>query len=171
MSAGNVARRHTKSVYLGFQMVVLAALRARLKGWAPSGKYRLGRWGMPVNIGALVYGVAAIANVCWPRTPEAPWYDNYVVLLMSGVIISLGILYMVFSRAYANSDAPHADAIPRPEIDRAVTEGPAMPGVRNQSTVKLRTALGVPSSHPNPSTPRRRWGQESGDGSRFCSRT
>lgn len=109
MSAGNVARRHTKSVYLGFQMVVLAALRARLKGWAPSGKYRLGRWGMPVNIGALVYGVAAIANVCWPRTPEAPWYDNYVVLLMSGVIISLGILYMVFSRAYANSDAPHAD--------------------------------------------------------------
>lgn len=123
----------TVGVYLGFQMVVLAALRARLKGWAPSGKYRLGRWGMPVNIGALFYGVAAITNVCWPRTPEAPWYDNYVVLLMSGVIISLGIAYMVFSRAYANSDAPHADAIPRhPEIDRAVAEGPAMPAVRNQ---------------------------------------
>ncbi|VBA39145.1 APC family permease [Mycobacterium attenuatum] len=123
----------TVGVYLGFQMVVLAALRARLKGWAPSGKYRLGSWGMPVNIGALFYGVAAITNVCWPRTPEAPWYDNYVVLLMSGVIISLGIAYMVFSRAYANSDAPHADAIPRrAQVDPAVAEGPATPAVRNQ---------------------------------------
>ncbi|WP_232065876.1 APC family permease [Mycobacterium heidelbergense] len=101
----------TVGVYLGFQMVVLAALRARIKGWKPSGKYRLGRWGMPVNIGALVYGVAAIVNVCWPRTPDAPWYDNWVVLMMSGLIIGFGLLYMVFTRAYANSDAPHADAI------------------------------------------------------------
>ena len=64
-------------------MVVLAALRARIKGWVPAGKYRLGRWAMPVNVGALVYGVAAIINICWPRTPDAPWYDNYIVLLMS----------------------------------------------------------------------------------------
>ena len=36
----------TVGVYLGFQMVVLAALRARAKGWKPSGKYQLGRWAM-----------------------------------------------------------------------------------------------------------------------------
>ena len=29
-------------IYLGFQMVVLAALRARLKGWVPSGTFTLG---------------------------------------------------------------------------------------------------------------------------------
>ena len=102
----------TVGVYLGFQMVVLAALRARLKGWKPSAKYQLGRWGMPVNIGALVYGVAAIVNVCWPRTPDAAWYDNWVVLMMSGLIIGLGLLYMVCTRAYVKSDAAHADAIP-----------------------------------------------------------
>ena len=32
-------------IYIAFQMVVLAALRARLRGWEPSGKYRLGQWG------------------------------------------------------------------------------------------------------------------------------
>ncbi|ETZ99452.1 hypothetical protein I545_3687 [Mycobacterium kansasii 662] len=37
--------------------------------------------------------------------------------------------------------------------------------------MKHRTALGVPGDRLNPSTPRRRWGQESGDGSRFCNRT
>ena len=63
-------------IYIAFQMVVLAALRARIKGWVPTGKYQLGRWAMPVNVGALVYGVAAIINICWPRTPHLPWYDN-----------------------------------------------------------------------------------------------
>lgn len=50
-------------IYMAFQMVVLAALRARLKGWEPSGKYRLGTWGLPVNIAALAYGVLAMVNM------------------------------------------------------------------------------------------------------------
>ncbi|ORU96840.1 APC family permease [Mycobacterium bohemicum] len=104
----------TVGVYLGFQMVVLAALRARLKGWKPSGKYQLGRWGMVVNVAALAYGVAAIVNISWPRTPDAPWYDNWVVLLMAGLIIGFGLLYMAITRAHTKSDAPHADAVPEP---------------------------------------------------------
>jgi amino acid transporter len=39
-------------IYLAFQMVVFAALRARLKGWVPSGKYTLGKWGVAVNSGS-----------------------------------------------------------------------------------------------------------------------
>ncbi|EFG79251.1 amino acid permease [Mycobacterium parascrofulaceum ATCC BAA-614] len=101
-------------VYIAFQMVVLAALRARIKGWVPKGKYRLGRWGVPVNIGALIYGVAAIVNLAWPRDSHQPWYDDYIILLMSVTIIALGILYLAFTRAHAKSDAPHADAIPEP---------------------------------------------------------
>lgn len=73
-------------IYLGFQMVVLAALRARLTGWRPAGQFTLGRWGMLVNVLALAYGVAAIVNMVWPRTPDAPWYDNYLTLL-SGVVV------------------------------------------------------------------------------------
>ncbi len=79
-------------IYAAFHMVVLAVLRARLKGWEPSGAYRLVRLGLAVNVGALVYGVAAMVNICWPRTPKAPWYDNYIVLLSGAVVIGVGLL-------------------------------------------------------------------------------
>lgn len=98
-------------IYLGFQMVVLAALRARLKGWRPSGKFTLGRWALPVNIGALVWGVIGIVNMCWPRTPDAPWYDNYLVLLSGVIVIGVGLLYLVVGKPHLQSDAPAGDAI------------------------------------------------------------
>lgn len=100
-------------IYIGFQMVVLAALRARLKGWKPSGKYQLGKWGLPINIGALVYGIIAIVNMCWPRTPDAPWYDNYIVLLSGVAVIGLGLIYMMIHRSYGHSNMPYNDAIPK----------------------------------------------------------
>ncbi|WP_398956291.1 APC family permease, partial [Streptomyces sp. GC420] len=100
-------------IYIGFQMVVLAALRARLKGWQPSGKYRLGRWGLPVNVAALAYGVIAIVNMCWPRTPGTPWYDNWIVPLSAVVVIGTGLVYMAVHRTYGRSDAPYDDAVPK----------------------------------------------------------
>jgi len=100
----------TVGVYLAFQMVVLAALRARLKGWQPAGKYRLGRWAMPVNVAALVYGIASIIDISWPRTPNASWYDNYVILLMSALIVGAGLLYMVIGRPQDEDDSSDADA-------------------------------------------------------------
>ena len=99
-------------IYIGFQMVVLAALRARLKGWVPSGKYSLGTWGVPVNIAALVYGVIAMINMAWPRTPDAPWYDNWIVPLSAAVVIGIGLIYMTIHPLHDKSTAPYADAIP-----------------------------------------------------------
>ncbi|WP_264000196.1 APC family permease [Mycolicibacterium vanbaalenii] len=99
-------------IYIGFQMVVLAALRARLKGWVPSGKYSLGKWGLAVNIAALVYGVTAMINMAWPRTPDAPWYDNWIVALSAAVVIGIGLVYMVVHPLHDKSTAPYADAIP-----------------------------------------------------------
>lgn len=106
-------------IYLGFQLVVFAALRARLKGWQPSGAYQLGKWGLPVNIVALAYGVGAMVNMAWPRTPDAAWYDNYLVLLSAAVVVGLGLLYMALHRSYGRGDAPHNDAIPQrtPDAD------------------------------------------------------
>ncbi|MET8427658.1 APC family permease [Nocardia sp. NPDC004860] len=105
-------------IYIAFQMVVFAALRARLKGWVPNGRYRLGRWALPVNIAALVYGLAAIVNIGWPRTPEASWYDNFIVVLLSVGVIGSGLLYMGIARSHNNGTAPYGDAIPA----RAVPE-------------------------------------------------
>jgi len=102
-------------IYLGFQMVVLAALRARLKGWVPSGSFTLGAWGMPVTIAALAYGVFTMINIAWPRTPDAAWYDNYLVALSAVVGVGIGAVYMFLAKPYLRSEARHGDAIPTPE--------------------------------------------------------
>jgi amino acid transporter len=99
-------------IYLGFMMVVLAALRGRLKGWRPNGRFTLGRWGLAVNVAALAYQVLAAVNMAWPRTPGAAWYDNYLVLLSAGIVVGIGLLYLVLARPHTRSDAPYGDAVP-----------------------------------------------------------
>ncbi len=97
-------------IYLAFQMIVLAALYARLRGWKPNGQFNLGRWGLLVNIGALVYGVGAIINMAWPRTPDAAWYVNYAMVVTTAVVIGLGLLYMWLAKPYDRGNAPAGDA-------------------------------------------------------------
>ncbi|WP_340374940.1 amino acid permease [Streptomyces sp. SS7] len=101
----------TLGIYLAFQMVVFAALRARVRGWVPSGDYRLGRWGLPVTVGGLVYGIVALVNICWPRTPGTPWYDNYIVLVSGAVVVGIGALYMALAKPHLRGDAPAGDAV------------------------------------------------------------
>jgi len=113
-------------IYLGFQMVVLAALRARLKGWKPTGAYRMGAWAMPVNIIALTYGILAMINMCWPRTPDVSWFDNYIVLVMTSIIVLIGLVYMVLARPYARGDQPWGDAIPKSGSAPVRTSEPAL---------------------------------------------
>jgi amino acid transporter len=102
----------TLGIYLGFQMVVLAALRARLKGWRPGGPFTLGRWGMAVNVAALAYGVFAMVNMAWPRTPDVPWYDNWLVALSAAVGVGIGAAYLLLARPHLRSDATAGDAVP-----------------------------------------------------------
>jgi amino acid transporter len=98
-------------IYIAFQMVVLAALRARLKGWRLSGSFRLGAWALPVNVGALVYGVAAGLNLAWPRTPDVAWYDNWIVILSTAVVVVVGLVYMAVARPWEKSAATAGDAV------------------------------------------------------------
>jgi amino acid transporter len=101
----------TLGIYLGFHMVTFAALRARLKGWVPSGPFSLGRWGFAVNVAALTYGVLAMVNMAWPRTPDVPWYDNWLVALSAAVGVGVGAVYMVLARPYEHSEAISGDAV------------------------------------------------------------
>ena len=125
-------------IYLGFQMVVFAALRARLKGWVPSGPFTLGRRGLPITIAALTYGVLTMINVAWPRTPEAPWYDNWVVVLSAVVGIGAGAIYMTIAKPYLRSEATHGDAVPSvsgpraPKTHRDQSRWPAGPPRRQR---------------------------------------
>ena len=81
-------------IYIAFQMIVLAAIVARSRGWRPGGAFTLGAWGWPINLAALAYGIAAIINMSWPRSPELPWFSNYGVIVTSLGIIILGLLYI-----------------------------------------------------------------------------
>ena len=75
----------TAGTYIAYQMVVFGGLMAGAKGWPKDKAYfNLGKWGWPVNIIAFVYGVFMIINLSWPRTPDAPWYDNCLVLVLAG---------------------------------------------------------------------------------------
>lgn len=112
----------TLGIYLGFQMVVLAALRARVKGWQPAGAFRLGRWGLVVNGAALAYGVLAMINIAWPRTPDAPWYDNWIVSLGAVVVIGLGLLYLAVGKPHERGGGLAGDAIHNTAPEHATTE-------------------------------------------------
>ena len=90
----------TAGTYIAYQMVVLGGLIARSKGWPKDRAYfNLGRWGWPVNILALVYGVFMIINLAWPRTPDAAWYDNYLVIVSLVVVLAAGIIVYLIQRA------------------------------------------------------------------------
>jgi len=97
-------------IYIAFQMVVLGALYARAQGWKPAGPFTLGRWGLPANLLALGYGIFAIINMLWPRSPQDPWYSNYGMMVTTVAVLVLGTLYMVLARPYDHGNAPAGDA-------------------------------------------------------------
>ena len=100
------------AIYVAFQLVVFAALVARLRGWVPAGKWTLGRWGLIVNVAAFVYGVAGAVNLAYPRTPGTPWYVNYSVLLGTGIVLVVGLVYLGVGKMAARGTVPAGDAIP-----------------------------------------------------------
>jgi amino acid transporter len=97
-------------IYVAFQMIVLGALFARYRGWIPGGEFRLGPWAWPVNIAALVYGLAAIVNMVWPRSPLDPWFINYGMILTTIIVLVSGFFYMTTAKPYEHGTAPAGDA-------------------------------------------------------------
>ena len=97
-------------IYIAFQMVVGAALVARSRGWVPTGRFTLGRWGLPVNVAALVYGVAGALNLAWPRG-DAAWYDKWIVVIGCVIVAGVRLVYMLLARPYTRGTAPAGDAV------------------------------------------------------------
>jgi len=101
----------TVGIYIGFQMVVLAALRARLLGWQPAGKFKLRAWALPVNLIALVWGIIAIVNILWPRETGGGWVEDWLLIMTLGGITLVGFIYMQLSGAWQGGSAPAGDAV------------------------------------------------------------
>jgi urea carboxylase system permease len=71
--AGTIAIAATGMIYLSYFLGNLAILAARLRGWPKTrAPFRLGRWGIAVNIVGLLYGAGMLVNFAWPRFTSNP---------------------------------------------------------------------------------------------------
>jgi amino acid transporter len=82
----------TGGFYISFALPVLGAAYARLKRRWTSAEFNLGRWGMPVVIAASVWTVFEYINIAWPRAVGVPWYQDWAVFVMTGIVAVLGVL-------------------------------------------------------------------------------
>jgi amino acid transporter len=86
----------TAGIYTAFAMVVLAAVVARAGGWVPAGPFKLGGWGWPVTIAGLVFEIAAVINIVWPRpaTPDTSFVMTYLIPIVLTVVFLLGLVQL-----------------------------------------------------------------------------
>jgi hypothetical protein len=83
---GIIAIAATGMIYLSYFLGNIVIMRARARGWPKtSAPFRLGRWGMVVNILALVYGGAMLINFAWPRVASNPKPNQTAGLLTFGL--------------------------------------------------------------------------------------
>lgn len=88
---------------LAYLFTTGALLVERLRRGPEPGSF-LGRWGVPVNALAVVWGGLLVVNIGWPREslygPE--WYQRYGALLYSGALLVAGaVVYRAVRRRSA----------------------------------------------------------------------
>ena len=121
--------------YMAYLGVTGPMLIRRLRGQWPKpdhGPYfSLGRWGLPVNILAVIYGALVAINIAWPRNAvynavgKPHWYFQWSPVLFIGAVVIIGTLYYFLVQAKKSTDvleehradismipAPRGDAFP-----------------------------------------------------------
>jgi amino acid transporter len=110
--------------YLAYLGVTVPMLLRRFRGTWPRqnhGPYfSLGRWGLPVNLMAVLYGALVVVNIGWPRnsvynavgTPH--WYWQWSPVLFIGGVVVIGTLYYFLVQVNKSSDVleEHRASVP-----------------------------------------------------------
>ncbi len=131
--AGTIAIAATGMIYLSYFLGNLAILAARLRGWPKTrAPFRLGPWGIVVNVIGLLYGAAMLVNFAWPRpasNPEpkqtaAPAQLNFHVGFLNDIpilwtvaifIALVGVLYYLITgrrKQFAPVTVPADEVVP-----------------------------------------------------------
>jgi amino acid transporter len=129
--AGIIAIAATGTIYISYFLGNIIIARARARGWPrTAAPFRLGRWGMLVNILALIYGGAMIINFAWPRAASNPKPNQTAGLLdfhisfLNGIpilwtvfvfIVLIGVIYYFAAgrrKEFAPIIAPAGDDAP-----------------------------------------------------------
>jgi urea carboxylase system permease len=94
--AGIIAIAATGMIYLSYFLGNIVIMRARVRGWPKTkAPFRLGRWGLLVNIVALIYGGAMLVNFAWPRAASNPKPNQTTGLLHLNFLDGVPILWTV----------------------------------------------------------------------------
>jgi urea carboxylase system permease len=105
----------TGMIYIAYLLGNIAILRARLKGWPKEQTpFKLGSWGMIVNVLALVWGGSMLVNFLWPRGGSNPPLSALPNLNLGGffgsipafeatlaVILLVGLVYYLVAQRHA----------------------------------------------------------------------
>ena len=104
-------------IYLAYLMVTGPLLMKRFRGeWPPAdlaagGYFTMGRWGMLINIVAVLWGAGMALNLAWPREAiyGAPWYNTWGAFVYIGVILGAGLIwYSLKGRHHIGTLASHS---------------------------------------------------------------
>jgi amino acid transporter len=112
---GYIAIAATGMIYISYLFATVAIFNVRRKGWPhEKGDFSLGRWGMLVNVLAILWGVGMLVNFAWhraatnPKPKELPgtlkfgwsFIDGIPILwLVLGVVLIVGSVYYWVRRA------------------------------------------------------------------------
>jgi urea carboxylase system permease len=101
--------------YICYLLVIAPMLVARLRGQWPredhGEHFSLGRWGLPINIAAVLSTLAVIVNVAWPRAAvygNDHWYLQYGALVVVGLLLVVGVPYYLLVQRH-RTGAPVAE--------------------------------------------------------------
>lgn len=125
-------------IYIAYLLVTIPMLLARLRGTygrddpRAAGYFSLGRWGLPVNLIAVLWGIAMAVNLAWPRaevynaTEPFHWYLRWGAFLFIGFVFFGGLAYYWFVQRHKTgvlaehaASAPAASEAGAPEAARA----------------------------------------------------
>lgn len=112
-------------LYLAYAMVTGPLLLRRLRGEFTAGGadetgaplFSLGRWGLPVNVLALLYGLLMTVNLAWPRAAVydpagGHWYFRWFTVLFLAVTLAAGAAYRAYRARTAVTETPAPEAVP-----------------------------------------------------------
>jgi urea carboxylase system permease len=101
-------------VYIAYLLVTVPQLLNRLRGdWdrvgqtMPAGLFSLGRWGLPVNVLAVLYGAVMVVNLAWPR-PEVydPEGQNGILLYSAPLLVTIVLILGLWVRRNIAAKTP-----------------------------------------------------------------
>jgi amino acid transporter len=99
--AGLIAIVATGMIYLSYLLGNIAILLARLRGWpTQSAPFKLGGWGMIINLLGLAWGGSMLVNFLWPRPASNPSV-NAVLLPGGGSLGGFGDSVPIFELVVA----------------------------------------------------------------------